>query len=68
MYLHTYRLYSICRNKKFHNIISFIFYRLLCKYTVRSESRCALRLRYVDLFVNIEVAVEVCCCFAVFSC
>jgi hypothetical protein len=30
--------------------------------TVRSESRCALRLRYVDLVVSIEVAVEVCCC------
>jgi hypothetical protein len=28
---------------------------------VRSESRCALRLRYVDLVVSIEVAVEVCC-------
>jgi hypothetical protein len=28
----------------------------------------ALRLRYVDLFVSIEVAVEVCCCFTVFSC
>jgi hypothetical protein len=37
-------------------------------YTVRSESRCALRLRYVDLVVSIEVAVEVCCCFTVFSC
>jgi hypothetical protein len=35
--------------------------------TVRSESRCALRLRYVDLVVSIEVAVEVCCCFTVFS-
>jgi hypothetical protein len=31
-------------------------------YTERSESRCALRLRYVDLVVRIEVAVEVCCC------
>jgi hypothetical protein len=29
-------------------------------YTVRSESRCALRLRYVDLVVSIEVAFEVC--------
>jgi hypothetical protein len=31
-------------------------------YTVRSESRCALRLRYVDLVVSIEVAIpcEVC--------
>jgi hypothetical protein len=27
--------------------------------TVRSESRCALRLQYVDLVVSIEVAVEV---------
>jgi hypothetical protein len=35
------------------------------RYTVRSESRCALRLRYVDLVVSIEVAVEVCCCFTV---
>jgi hypothetical protein len=35
---------------------------------VRSESRCALRLRYVDLVVSIEVAVEVCCYFTVFSC
>jgi hypothetical protein len=37
-------------------------------YTVRSESRCALRLRYEDLVVSIEVAVEVCCCFTVFRC
>jgi hypothetical protein len=37
-------------------------------YTVRLESRCALRLRYVDLVVSIMVAVEVCCCFPVFSC
>jgi len=29
--------------------------------TVRSESHSALRLRYVDLAVGIEVAVEVCC-------
>jgi hypothetical protein len=36
--------------------------------TVRSEIRCALRLRYVHLVVSIEVAVEVCCCFSVFSC
>jgi hypothetical protein len=27
--------------------------------TVRSESRCAFRLRYVDLVISIEVAVEV---------
>jgi hypothetical protein len=37
-------------------------------YTVRSESRCALWLRYVDLVVSIEVAVEVYSCFTVFSC
>jgi hypothetical protein len=36
--------------------------------TVCSESRCALRLRYVDLVVGIEVAVQVYCCFIVFSC
>jgi hypothetical protein len=36
--------------------------------TVRSESRCALRLRHVDIVVSFEVAVEVCCCFTVFSC
>jgi hypothetical protein len=35
--------------------------------TMLSESRCALRLRHVDLVVSIEVAVEVCCCFTVFS-
>jgi hypothetical protein len=39
----------------------------LC-YTVCPERRCALRLRYVDLIVSIEVAIEVCCCFTVFSC
>jgi hypothetical protein len=36
--------------------------------TVRSESRCALRLRCVAFVVRIEVSVEVCCCFIVFSC
>jgi hypothetical protein len=45
------------------------FLKIYCEEnTVRSESRCALRLRYVDLVVSIEVAVEVCCCFAVFIC
>jgi hypothetical protein len=34
---------------------------------VRSKSRCALRLRYVDFVVSNEVAVEVCCYFNVFS-
>jgi hypothetical protein len=38
------------------------------KSTVHSESCCALRLRYVDMVVSIEVAVKVCCCFAVLSC
>jgi hypothetical protein len=36
--------------------------------TVRSECRCTIRLRYVDLVVSIEVAVDVGCCFTVFSC
>jgi hypothetical protein len=34
---------------------------------VRSESFCALWLRYVDLVFSIEVAVKLCCCFTVFS-
>jgi hypothetical protein len=38
----------------------------ICK--VRSERRCALRLRKVGLVVTIEVAVAVCCCFTVFRC
>jgi hypothetical protein len=36
--------------------------------TVHLESSCALQLRCVDLVVSIEVAIEVCCCFTVFSC
>ena len=40
----------------------------VASYTVRSESHCALRLRYVDLVVSIEVAVEVCCCCVTFRC
>jgi hypothetical protein len=32
-------------------------------YTVCSESRCALRLGYVDLVFSVEGAVEACCCF-----
>jgi hypothetical protein len=44
---------------------AFLLYSTYC--TVRSESRCALKLRYVDLVVNIEV-VEERCCFTVFSC
>jgi hypothetical protein len=35
--------------------------------TVRSESRCALRLRYVDLVVSIEVAVEGCAVVSLYS-
>jgi hypothetical protein len=35
---------------------------------MRSESRCAFRLRYVDLVVSIEVAGDACCSFIVFSC
>jgi hypothetical protein len=34
--------------------------------TVRLGSRCALRLRYVDLVASIEVAVEVCNCLIQF--
>jgi len=33
-----------------------------CTSTVRSESHCSRRLRYVDLVVSIEVAVEACWC------
>jgi hypothetical protein len=49
-------------------LLSYIYYRVFAKqnmflpplvYTVRSESCCALRLRYVDLVVSIEVSVEV---------
>jgi hypothetical protein len=40
---------------------------VIVPYTVRSESRCALRLRYVGFVVGIEVAIEVRCFFAVFS-
>jgi hypothetical protein len=40
---------------------------LCVQNTVCSESRCALRLWYVDLVVSIEVAIEVCCCFTVFG-
>jgi len=35
---------------------------------LRSESHCALRLRYIDLVVSIEVAVEMCCCCVTFHC
>jgi hypothetical protein len=34
---------------------------------VRSESRCALRLRYVDLVVRIEFPVEVCAVVSLYS-
>jgi hypothetical protein len=50
------------------NFTVFMYVTRISRYTVRSESRCALRLRYVDLVVSTEVAVEMCCCFTVFSC
>jgi hypothetical protein len=37
-------------------------------YKVRSESLCALGLRYVDMIVSTEVAVEACCSFSLFIC
>jgi hypothetical protein len=53
-----------------HTSIPYVFKArcLTGNSTLRSESRCAFRLRHVDLVVSIEVAVEVCCCFTVFSC
>jgi hypothetical protein len=41
---------------------------ILRSNTARSESRCALRLRPVELVIKIEVAVEECRYFTVFSC
>jgi hypothetical protein len=49
-----------------YHVIVILYLSVLC--TVSSESRCAVRLRYVDLVVSIEVAVAVCCCFTAFSC
>jgi hypothetical protein len=59
--------------RKLNSSTNFVLGYLRCCFkssdcTVRSESRCALRLRYADLVVSIEVAVKVCCCFTVFSC
>jgi hypothetical protein len=48
--------------------LKLLLYLHLWSCTVRSEIRCALRLRYVDLVASIEVAVEVYCCFSAFSC
>jgi hypothetical protein len=48
--------------------VCYVYRHIYVTSTVRSEIRCALRLRYVDLVVSIEVAVEVFCCFTVFSC
>jgi hypothetical protein len=45
------------------NVDVIIIYNTVC-----SENRCALRLWYIDLVVSIEVAIEVCYCFSVFSC
>jgi hypothetical protein len=47
--------------------LALLTFILIPTSTVRSESRCALRLQYVHLVVSIEVAVEVCCCLTVFS-
>jgi hypothetical protein len=41
--------------------------RLTLYSTVLLERHCELRLRYVDLVFSIEIAVELCCCFTVFS-
>jgi hypothetical protein len=49
-------------------MINLFMRRINLNYAVHSESHCALRLRYVDLVVSIEVAVEVYCCFTVLSC
>jgi hypothetical protein len=40
----------------------------VCHSTVRSESRCPLSLRYVDLVVSVEVAIEVWWCCVTFHC
>jgi hypothetical protein len=50
------------------NFTVFMYVTRISRYRVRSESRCALTLRYVDLAVSIEVAVAVCYCLTVFSC
>jgi hypothetical protein len=52
--------------RQLHNEEFYDLYSL--SNTVCSESRCAPRLRYVNLIVSIKVAIEVCCCFTVFSC
>jgi hypothetical protein len=45
-------------HRSFNSADSFFIERIIQAHnTVRSESRCALRLRYVDLVVSIEVAV-----------
>jgi hypothetical protein len=62
LYAFMVPFYHLCVGS--HCLLTFI----LNFYTVRLESHCACRLWYVDLVVSIEVAVEVCCCFTVFSC
>jgi hypothetical protein len=37
-------------------------------FLVQCVQKVAVHLGYVDLVVSIKVAVEVCCCFIVFSC
>jgi hypothetical protein len=54
----TYPVWNVCM----------IVDKVILLNTARSESRCALSIRYVDLVVSTEVTVAVCCCFTVFSC
>jgi hypothetical protein len=73
----------ICRSRRLRSAVCDIHHLLLRQrklalrncdsenltflYTVRSESRFAIRPRCVDLVVSIEFADEVLCCFTVFS-
>jgi hypothetical protein len=66
--IRRFNIYTLlCAHLLPGSVISVYFISLSLFNIVRSESRCALRLRYVDLVVSIEVTVEVCCCFTVFS-
>jgi hypothetical protein len=56
---HRFRSFAEILTFSVHNAVLIA----LNHYTVSSESRYALRLRYVDLVVSIAVAVEVCFCF-----
>jgi hypothetical protein len=48
------------RNRSKNSCHTFLDYRREAAIQERSESRCALRLWYVDMVVSIEVAIEVC--------